>query len=166
MLNLQALRARCKRSAGGVNTPEMLNVQARSARCHHLFCLAPRASNGRCGGGEAARRVVGCARPQAGLLYGGCIPWGPRFGSGRLISDVLRTVLESGRHSSTPRTPHMTTHPPTPSPEVNAVLDRLHQGVSSILGTQLAGLYLHGSLALGDLNPASSDIDPAARSIP
>jgi predicted nucleotidyltransferase len=32
-------------------------------------------------------------------------------------------------------------------------------GVRSVLGDNLAGIYLHGSLAMGCFNPASSDID-------
>ena len=43
--------------------------------------------------------------------------------------------------------------------EVNAVLELLRNGVISVLGSRLAGLYLHGSLAGGDFEPARSDID-------
>ena len=48
---------------------------------------------------------------------------------------------------------------PTPFPDVNAVLDLLLAGVQLVLGGQFVGLYLHGSLASGDYNPRTSDID-------
>ena len=44
-------------------------------------------------------------------------------------------------------------------PEVNAVLDGLLPDVQAILGDKFTGLYLHGSLAYGDFNPQTSDID-------
>ena len=50
------------------------------------------------------------------------------------------------------------THP-TPYPDVNAVLHELLAGVQAILGDHFVGLYLHGSLAIGDFNPHRSDID-------
>ena len=43
--------------------------------------------------------------------------------------------------------------------EVNAILHMLLEGVRAALGEMLVGLYLHGSLALGDFDPASSDVD-------
>jgi Domain of unknown function (DUF4111) len=48
---------------------------------------------------------------------------------------------------------------PTPYPEINAVLGVLLAGVQAILGDQFTGLYLHGSLAYGDFNSLTSDID-------
>ena len=48
---------------------------------------------------------------------------------------------------------------PTPHPEVNAVLNMLLADVQAVLGRQFTGLYLHGSLAYGDFNPETSDID-------
>lgn len=48
---------------------------------------------------------------------------------------------------------------PTPYPEVNAVLKELLPDVQEILGNQFIGLYLHGSLAYGDFNPRTSDVD-------
>lgn len=47
----------------------------------------------------------------------------------------------------------------TPYPDVNKVLDLLHSKASAILGTQMVGAYLYGSLSSGDFNPESSDID-------
>ncbi len=49
--------------------------------------------------------------------------------------------------------------PPTPYPEVNATLAALLAGVQASLGPRLVGLYLYGSLASGDFDPASSDVD-------
>lgn len=48
---------------------------------------------------------------------------------------------------------------PIPYPDVNTLLARLLADIRSILGTHLVGLYLHGSLAYGDFNPRTSDVD-------
>lgn len=48
---------------------------------------------------------------------------------------------------------------PTPYPEVNAVLAELLSGAQATLQGSFVGLYLYGSLASGDFNPSSSDID-------
>ena len=48
---------------------------------------------------------------------------------------------------------------PTPYPDVNAVLDELLSNVQAILGNHFLGMYLHGSLAIGDFDPRRSDID-------
>jgi hypothetical protein len=47
----------------------------------------------------------------------------------------------------------------TPYPDVNALLRDLLDGARAILGDELVGLYLDGSLALGDFDPARSDVD-------
>jgi hypothetical protein len=47
----------------------------------------------------------------------------------------------------------------TPYPDVNAVLALLLGGAQSALGDHFSGLYLHGSLASGDFNRRTSDID-------
>jgi hypothetical protein len=49
--------------------------------------------------------------------------------------------------------------PPTPYPEVNAVLDELCTRARAVLGDQFVGLTLYGSLASGDFDPATSDVD-------
>ncbi len=48
---------------------------------------------------------------------------------------------------------------PTPYPDVNALLQELLSGVRAILGPRLVGMYLEGSLAIGDFEPDKSDID-------
>jgi Domain of unknown function (DUF4111)/Nucleotidyltransferase domain len=48
---------------------------------------------------------------------------------------------------------------PTPYREVNVVLLDLTTRIQAILGSQFVGLYLYGSLALGDFDPQTSDID-------
>jgi predicted nucleotidyltransferase len=48
---------------------------------------------------------------------------------------------------------------PTLYSEVNTIVNKLSGDVQAILGNQLTGLYLHGSLAYGDFNPETSDID-------
>jgi len=48
---------------------------------------------------------------------------------------------------------------PTPYAEVNALVRRLLTKMQAVLGEHLVGLYLCGSLALGDFDPASSDVD-------
>lgn len=50
------------------------------------------------------------------------------------------------------------THLPTPYAEVNAVLQELMEGVRAILGSQLAAVYLYGSLTSGEFD-RQSDID-------
>jgi predicted nucleotidyltransferase len=44
-------------------------------------------------------------------------------------------------------------------PEVSAVLDSLLAGVREVLGERCVGLHLYGSLATGDFDPDTSDID-------
>ncbi len=48
---------------------------------------------------------------------------------------------------------------PTHYPDVNEVLNLLLSNVREVLGDQLLGMYLYGSLSSGDFNPESSDID-------
>lgn len=43
--------------------------------------------------------------------------------------------------------------------DVKLVLDEMVERLQALLSTQLVGVYLHGSLAMGSFNPASSDID-------
>jgi hypothetical protein len=47
----------------------------------------------------------------------------------------------------------------TSYPDVNAILGVLLDGVREILGDKLVGMYLYGSLSLGDFDPDSSDVD-------
>jgi Domain of unknown function (DUF4111) len=47
-------------------------------------------------------------------------------------------------------------------PEVGRAVAGLLDGVVEALGDDLVGLYLHGSLGLGDFDPASSDVDVLA----
>ena len=54
---------------------------------------------------------------------------------------------------------------PTAYPDVNAVLAELSASVQTVLGHHFVGMYLYGSLALGDFNPRSSDIDCRARKL-
>ena len=52
---------------------------------------------------------------------------------------------------------------PTPyadiNADINAVLNELLTAVQMVLGEHFVGLYLYGSLASGDFNPETSDID-------
>lgn len=48
---------------------------------------------------------------------------------------------------------------PTRYPDVNDVLQQLLSGAQAVLGDHFIGLYLYGSLASGDFNPQTSDID-------
>ena len=48
---------------------------------------------------------------------------------------------------------------PTPYPDINEVLNVLLRHVKEILGNQFLGMYLYGSLASGDFNPETSDVD-------
>ena len=47
----------------------------------------------------------------------------------------------------------------TPYPDVDAVVALLLFSVQAVLASQFVGLYLHGSLASGDFDPETSDID-------
>lgn len=48
---------------------------------------------------------------------------------------------------------------PTPYPEINAVLEALATEAQAILGRGLVGVYMVGSLSMGDFDPQRSDID-------
>jgi predicted nucleotidyltransferase len=48
---------------------------------------------------------------------------------------------------------------PTKYPEINRTLDLLLSEATKVLGNQLVGMYLYGSLSSGDFDPESSDID-------
>jgi len=48
---------------------------------------------------------------------------------------------------------------PTPYPGINELLQELLTRTQEILGEQFFGMYLYGSLAAGDFDPDSSDID-------
>ena len=50
-------------------------------------------------------------------------------------------------------------NPPTPYADVNELLRQLLAGVREILGRHFVGMYLYGSLAVGDFAPNNSDID-------
>ena len=51
------------------------------------------------------------------------------------------------------------TSQPTPYPEVNGFLTLLLSHMHTVLRDQFIGLYLGGSLAVGDFHPDRSDID-------
>jgi len=48
---------------------------------------------------------------------------------------------------------------PTPYPDVNELLNLFLSKVKEILADQFVGMYLYGSLASGDFNPNTSDVD-------
>lgn len=48
---------------------------------------------------------------------------------------------------------------PTPYEDINTLLDVLLTRIQSVLGTNIIGVYLYGSLASGDFDPDVSDID-------
>ncbi|HKG24951.1 MAG TPA: aminoglycoside adenylyltransferase domain-containing protein [Thermomicrobiales bacterium] len=48
---------------------------------------------------------------------------------------------------------------PTQDDQVNDVIETLRTGMHDVLGDKLLGLYLFGSLVIGDFDPATSDID-------
>lgn len=51
---------------------------------------------------------------------------------------------------------------PAPHKEVNNLISQLLTRIKAILGKKLIGLYLEGSLVLGDFDPETSDIDLVA----
>src|SRR5690349_8738711 len=48
---------------------------------------------------------------------------------------------------------------PTSYADVNSVLQDFQTRIQAILGKRFRGLYVYGSLALGDFDPQTSDID-------
>ena len=48
---------------------------------------------------------------------------------------------------------------PTPFADVNIVLDHFRSQLQALFASDLVGIYLVGSLALGDFNPRRSDHD-------
>lgn len=48
---------------------------------------------------------------------------------------------------------------PTPYPDINEVVAYFHARIGEILNDQMVGMYIVGSLALGDFDPRHSDID-------
>src|SRR5437870_11943178 len=48
---------------------------------------------------------------------------------------------------------------PTPHADVNEALRELLAQAQTLLGSHFVGMYLSGSLALGDFDPNTSDID-------
>ncbi len=48
---------------------------------------------------------------------------------------------------------------PTPYPDVNALVDLILAGIQQIVGPKLVGLSIFGSLAAGDFDPGTSDVD-------
>ena len=48
---------------------------------------------------------------------------------------------------------------PSPHSDVNQLIEELVRRIESILGSTLVGMYLEGSLVLGDFDPRTSDID-------
>lgn len=53
-------------------------------------------------------------------------------------------------------------HKVTPYHDINRILDFIIRGITDIFGENLVGLYLSGSLVLGDFDPKVSDIDLVA----
>lgn len=53
----------------------------------------------------------------------------------------------------------MQTNHPTKYPEINKLLDLLLKNEIQVLGNQLAGMYLYGSLSSGEFDLETSDID-------
>jgi predicted nucleotidyltransferase len=51
---------------------------------------------------------------------------------------------------------------PTPNVDINQLLELLLSSMQKILGEKLVGLYLYGSLVIGDFDPTISDIDLVA----
>ena len=56
----------------------------------------------------------------------------------------------------------MVRNTPTPYADINQLLDVLLTRIQSVLGAHLVGLYLYGSLAAGDFDHDTSDIDLVA----
>jgi len=85
------------------------------------------------------------------------------YHSGAFFTGRGGDMRESVRHNERfpeGRTAMLTDVPnPTPYPDVNAVLHHFLSSVRAILDNQFVGMYLSGSLALGDFDARRSDID-------
>jgi hypothetical protein len=66
--------------------------------------------------------------------------------------------VKAGVHTRSERRAMPNSNAPTPYPYVNELLAELLEGVRSILGGRLVGMYLDGSLTGGDFD-AASEID-------
>ena len=53
----------------------------------------------------------------------------------------------------------MAANSPTNYPEINKILELLLSSATRVLGSQLVGMYLYGSLSSGDFDLETSDID-------
>jgi predicted nucleotidyltransferase len=72
----------------------------------------------------------------------------------------LRHLLSLGRASGTPRVASMGKWSlSTADPAVDALLVSIREAITTGAGSALVGLYVFGSLAEGDFDPAVSDID-------
>jgi hypothetical protein len=69
------------------------------------------------------------------------------------------SICQSGEEGNILMCSHKPFIFPTPYSDVNHVLLDLTSRIKLILGSQFVGLYLYGSLALGDFDPQNSDID-------
>ncbi len=83
---------------------------------------------------------------------------------GSFLQEMVETGTMESRNRAIPDdstardTMHELLHP-TPYADVNAVLHEFLRSIQTILGKHLRGMYLSGSLALGDFDPRSSDLD-------
>ncbi|MGO8948672.1 MAG: aminoglycoside adenylyltransferase domain-containing protein [Ktedonobacterales bacterium] len=79
----------------------------------------------------------------------------PQDGNERAANDSPKGAPGMSHHLGSGASPQQ----PTPYPAVNAVVHELLTSIQAILGAQLRGMYLLGSLALGDFHPQESDLD-------
>ncbi|MHB8928282.1 MAG: aminoglycoside adenylyltransferase domain-containing protein [Bacillota bacterium] len=80
------------------------------------------------------------------------------------MGDEVRPVIVNGPGDPSPPPSRgvldiATSPQPTSYPDINALLLELVSSVRTILRNRFIGMYLHGSLAIGDFMPDRSDID-------
>jgi len=83
----------------------------------------------------------------------------PEHQSRGIGSHVTRALVADARSAGRGVTLSVLSVTATVYPEVNAVLQELLSGARALLGPRFVGMYLDGSLAIGDFDPGKSDLD-------
>lgn len=75
------------------------------------------------------------------------------------LKSILLDILNLTRIETNPMDENITQKNFTPYQDINEILFSISNGIQVILGEDVVGLYLFGSLTYGDFNTGSSDVD-------